>query len=94
MKKLAGLMTLDHFIKGGHEMADAKFLVYVKNIGERKLRKCSVSFACQTKSEAHCRRAVTTKKDGKAELVNVVVFDDTFATSLSLWGQVAASAAS
>lgn len=44
------------------------------------------------KREAYCKRAVTTKKGSKAELVDVVVFDDTFATIFSLWDQVAASA--
>ncbi|KAL9607731.1 MAG: hypothetical protein Q9167_007382 [Letrouitia subvulpina] len=93
-KQLAGLMTLKNFIMGGDEVADVKILVCVKSIGERKLCKCSSGFACQIKGNAYCKRKVTTKKGSKAELVNVVVFDDTFATILSLWGQVTASAAS
>ncbi|KAL9045884.1 MAG: hypothetical protein Q9214_001151 [Letrouitia sp. 1 TL-2023] len=93
-KQLAGLMTLKNLITRGYEIADVKVLVCVKSIGERKLRKCSSNFAYQIKSDAYCKRAVTTKKETKAELVNVVVFDETFATILSLWGQVAASAAS
>lgn len=41
-QSLAGLMTLQNFIDGGHEVVDARILVVVKSIGAKKKSTCGL----------------------------------------------------
>ena len=91
-RQLPGLMTLMSFIEGGHDIPTAKVLFCVKSIGGRRKGKwngsCTNSF-----SLADVARTVTTNKGDLLDVVNVIVFDDTYDATLTLCGCVATSVA-
>jgi hypothetical protein len=87
-QQLSGLMTLQNFIDGGSEVADAKILVVIKSIGMKKKGACRCS---KRSRDILMKRSVTRKDNSIVDNINVHLHDDTAEVTLSLWGTSASS---
>ncbi|KAL8693243.1 MAG: hypothetical protein Q9224_003792, partial [Gallowayella concinna] len=91
-KQPSNLKTLKRFIEGGYDVPTAKVLVCVKSIGGRKKR-MSYHSAIHLPRPVDLLRTVATKKGSVLDVVNVIIFDETYDATLALCGRVATSAA-
>ena len=86
---LDGLMTLQNFIDGGHDIPDAKVLAVVKSIGAKK-QGLFPTLAVASRLLTH-GFAVTRKDQSTTENVSLRIHDDTAEGTLGLWGSAASS---
>lgn len=86
---LSGLMTLQNFVDGGCDVADAKVVVVVKSVGAKK----SGTMTLQVKQHgAYTDHLSVARKDGTAnENVVVHIQDDTSEAALGLYGSATCS---
>ena len=88
-KELSHLISLKHFIGGGHEVANGKIMICVKSIGGKRKSKLRM---WRTKRPIELIILVATKKGSSVEKVDINVFDHTSEATLTLWGSATSSA--